>query len=170
MMAMATWNQHVDDLRGVDAIAIIGNAGYYTASLLSGTALANASDGLVSLTSASLSFVSQKASVTRIVPYCHVDPASFTDTTFPFNCNAPGIANVTTISHYTGQIVRSFLAGTTTWSSIGGIPTSDTYLAANGGTFFAVQDVSANYVTDLTQAAWGDRKSTRLNSSHANIS
>ena len=152
---LATWNQHVDDLRGVDAIAIIGNAGYYTASLLSGTALANASDGLVSLTSASLGFVSQKASVTRIVPYCHVDPASFTDTTFPFNCNAPGIANVTTTSHYTGQIVRSFLAGTTAWSSIGGIPTSDTYLAGSGGTFFAVQDVSANYVTDLTQAAWG---------------
>jgi pimeloyl-ACP methyl ester carboxylesterase len=76
---LATWNQHSDDLRGVDAIAIIGNAGSYSPDLSLSTVLANASDGLVSLTSASLGFVSQKASVTRIVPYCHVDPASFTN-------------------------------------------------------------------------------------------
>ena len=155
-MLFRSWNQHGDDLRGVDAIAIIGNAGSYTASLSSSTVLSNASDGLVSLASASLGFMSQKLSTTRIVPYCHVDPVSFTNSTLgTFNCNAPGIANVSDTFHYTGQIVRSFLAGTTAWSSIGTPPASDPYLATNGGIFFAVQGVNASYVTDLTQAAWG---------------
>jgi uncharacterized protein (TIGR03437 family) len=153
---LATWNQHVDDLRGVDAIAVIGNAGIYTTSLYATTGLANASDGLVSLTSASLGFVSQQASLTRIVPYCHVDPAAFTNGNLgTFECNAPGIANVTSESHYTGQIVRSFLAGATGWSSIGTTPASDPYLAHNGGMFFAVQNTNASYVADVTQVAWG---------------
>jgi uncharacterized protein (TIGR03437 family) len=153
---LATWNQRGDDLRGVDAIAIAGNAGSYSPSLSSGVVLANASDGLVSLTSASLGFVSQKAALTRIVPYCHVDPSAFTNLSFgSFNCNAPGIANVTSSSHLTGQIVRSFLADTTAWSSIGTIPTSDRYLVGNGGMFFAAQGANAAYVADLTQATWG---------------
>src|ERR1017187_3332030 len=67
---LANWNQRTDDLRGVDAIAVIGNAGTYTPpTFSSGTALSNASDGLVSLTSASLGFVADDATVTRIVPY-----------------------------------------------------------------------------------------------------
>jgi triacylglycerol esterase/lipase EstA (alpha/beta hydrolase family) len=65
---LATWNQRSDDLRGVDAIAVIGNAGSYTPGTSSGVVLANASDGLVSLTSASLGFVFQKSTSTRIVP------------------------------------------------------------------------------------------------------
>ena len=48
-----TWNQHTDDLRGVNAIAIVGNAGTYVNNL-TGVSLANASDGIVSTTSASL--------------------------------------------------------------------------------------------------------------------
>ena len=96
--------------------------------------LNNASDGLVSLTSASLGFVSQKPALTRIVPYCHVDPAAFTNTSWgTFDCNAAGIANVTSTSHLTGQIVRSFLAGTTDWQSIGTAPASDPYLAEQRG-------------------------------------
>src|ERR1700693_3272537 len=76
---LGTWNQRSDDLRGVNAIAIIGNAGFYSPNLSSGTSLSNASDGLVSLTSASLGFVAQQAAVTRIVPYCHVGPGTFTN-------------------------------------------------------------------------------------------
>ncbi len=153
---LATWNQFGDDLRGVDAIAVIGNAGSYSPSSSSSTVLNNASDGLVSLTSASLGFVSQKAALTRVVPYCHLDPAAFTNTNWgTFNCNAPGIANVTSTAHYTSQIIRSFLADTTAWSSIGGTPSSDTYLLANGGMFFAVQNTNASYVADLTQVTWG---------------
>jgi pimeloyl-ACP methyl ester carboxylesterase len=136
---LSTWNQRGDDLAGVNAIAIVGNAGSY-GTLSSATALLNASDGLVSTTSASLGFVSKNATTTRIVPYCHVDPAAFTNTLLgTFSCNAPGIANVTSPSHYTSLIVRSFLAGATDWQSVGTAPTADAYLATNGGTFFAMQ-------------------------------
>jgi len=152
---LATWNQHVDDLRGVNAIAVIGDAGTYVNNL-TGASLSNASDGIVSTTSASLDFVARNASVTRIVPYCHVDPSAFTNTSLePYNCNAPGIANVTSESHYTGQIVRSFLAGTSAWSSIGSTPATDAYLDKDGGTFFAMLNGTGAFVTDIAQVAWG---------------
>lgn len=160
---LATWNLRGDDLRGVDAIAVIGNAGTYSPGQSSSTVLANASDGLVSLTSASLGFVAQKPAVTRIVPYCHLDPAAFTNTTWgSFNCNAPGIANVTSEAQFTGQIVRSFLAGNTTWQSIGSTPANDQYLSTNGAMFFAVQAGNGAYLQDLTQVTYG---SVQLNGS-----
>jgi uncharacterized protein (TIGR03437 family) len=152
---LATWNQRVDDLRGVDAIAIIGNAGTYT-NALTGATLANASDGIVSTTSASLSFVAQNSAVTRIVPYCHVDPSVFTNASLqPYNCNAAGIANITSESHLTGQIVRSFLAGNSNWQSIGAGPSQDIYLTTNGGTFFALVNIAGQYVSDISQVQWG---------------
>ena len=153
---VATWNQRSDDLRGVDAIAVIGNAGSYTPGTSSSVVLANASDGLVSLTSAALGFAFQKSSSTRIVPYCHVDPSAYTNPNWGiFNCNAAGIANVTDTNHLTGQIVRSFLANTSNWSSIGTAPAADRYLPGNGGMYFGLQASNSSYVTDLTQVAWG---------------
>jgi|SRR5579863_2957956 len=151
---LATWNQHVDDLRGVDAIAVIGNAGTYVNNL-TGATLANASDGIVSMTSASLGFVAQDASVTRIVPYCQVDPSAFTNRNLAYECTAPGIANVTDESQSTGQIVRSFLAGTSAWKSVGTTPATDAYLSVDGGTFFALLNEKAVYVSDLAQVVWG---------------
>ncbi len=41
---LATWNQRVDDLRGVNAIAVVGNAGSYISNV-TGVSLGNASDG-----------------------------------------------------------------------------------------------------------------------------
>ena len=112
----------------MNAIAVVGNAGSYIPSLSSSYVINNASDGLVSLTSASLGFAYRIANrlATRVVPYCHIDPSAYTNTGLgTFACNAPGIANVTDTNQYTGQIVRSFLAGTTAWSSIGNPPASD---------------------------------------------
>ena len=154
---LATWNQRGDDLRGVDAIAVIGNAGSYIASLFSGTSLSNASDGLVSLTSASLGFVAGDATVTRIVPYCHVDPSAFINTTLgTFACSgAGGIANVNSTTHDTGLIVRSFLAGTTDWKSIGNAASADPYLSRNGAMFFAMVNSTGGYVADMTGVAFG---------------
>ncbi len=154
---LATWNQHTDDLRGVNAIAVIGNAGEYLPNLSSGIENNNASDGIVSLTSASIGFVSpHQASATRIVPYCHVDPSAFTNTTLgSFLCNAPGIANVTDQNQYTGQIVRSFLAGTSAWSSIGTTPATDPYLSQYGGMFFALVNAAGSYASDVSAVAWG---------------
>jgi uncharacterized protein (TIGR03437 family) len=153
---LANWNQRTDDLRGVSAIAVIGNAGAYTPGISSSTTLLNASDGLVSLTSASLGFAQQAA--TRIVPYCHVDPAAFTNTTFGlFACAAGGIANVNSAAHYTGLIVRSFLAGTTDWQSTtwSSTPATDPYLSKNGAMFFAMVNASGSFVSDMTGVAFG---------------
>ena len=154
---LANWNQRSDDLRGLSAIAVIGNAGYYLPSLSATTELNNASDGIVSLTSASIGFVDgEQSSNTRIVPYCHVDPSAFTNTSFgTYLCNAPGIANVTSTSHPTGEIVRSFLAGTSDWQSIGTAPGKDPYLSANGGMYFALASAAGPLATDVTQATWG---------------
>ncbi len=155
---LATWNQRMDDLRGADAIAVIGNAGSYTSGISSGVILQNASDGLVSLTSASLGFVGQQDSVTRIVPYCHVDPGAFINTSYgTFACNAGGIANVNSTAHYTGIIVRSFLAGTTDWQSTkwSSTPSTDPYLSKDGAIYFALVDAAGSYVSDLTGVAFG---------------
>lgn len=152
---LANWNQRSDDLHGVNAIGIAGNAGVYQ-NTLSGLYLNNASDGLVSLTSASMGFVYGLATPTRVVPYCHIDPAAFTNYSFgQYLCNAPGIANVTSTSHPTGQIVRSFLAGTTSWQSVGTPPTSDPYLSANGGMYFALTNAQGGYATDVSSVLWG---------------
>jgi uncharacterized protein (TIGR03437 family) len=154
---LATWNQLGDDLRGVNAIAVVGNAGSYTSSLSSSYVNNNASDGLVSLTSASLGFgYGYQSLATRVVPYCHIDPSAYTNISLgTFACSAPGIANVTDTNQYTGQIVRSFLAGTTTWSSIGNPPASDPWLKSYGGMFFAMMNLTGNYVTDMSAVSWG---------------
>ena len=155
---LATWNQHGDDLLNTDAIAVIGNAGTYTANSTSGVAYPNASDGLVTTTSASMAFVANpvESNNTRIVPYCHVDPGQFLNTSFgSYLCSARGIANVTDTSHLTGQIVRSFLAGNTSWTSIGTAPSADTYLAKNGGLEFTLLNSAGSYMTDLTSVSFG---------------
>jgi hypothetical protein len=86
-----------------------------------------------------------------------VDPKVFSTTNFgKFNCNAPGIANVTSTSHLTSRIVRSFLAGATDWQSIGTSPSSDTYLKKNGGAFFAVQNITNGYASDVAAVKWGN--------------
>src|ERR1017187_6944512 len=154
---LANWNQRTDDLRGVSAIAVIGNAGAYTPDVSASFTLLNASDGLVSLTSASLGFAAQQ-SATRIVPYCHVDPAAFTNSTFgTFACNAAGIANVSSTAHYTGLIVRSFLAGTTDWQSTtwSSTPATDPYLSKNGAMFFGMVNPSGSFVSDMSAVTFG---------------
>ena len=148
---LARWNQGGDDLRGVDALAIIGNAGTWSSV---GGAVNAASDGVVSLSSASLGFTKADASRTRIVPYCHTDP-TFANTIAMVCSSAGGIANVTSESHYTGQIVRSFLAGSSNWQSIGGTPATDTFLSKWGGMFFAWVNSANQYVMDVSQVVWG---------------
>jgi uncharacterized protein (TIGR03437 family) len=157
---LATWNQRGDDLRGVNALAIVGNAAPYLGSLEATSQLNNASDGLVSETSAALGFVltpTSTAAPTQVVPYCHVDPVDFTNTALlgTFNCDAAGIANVTSETQETGEIVLSFLAGTSDWQSIGVSAAKDPWLSIDGGMFFGMQDQSGVYVTDLTAVEWG---------------
>ncbi|MBV8845751.1 MAG: hypothetical protein JO307_23330, partial [Bryobacterales bacterium] len=126
LWSLATWNQRRDDLRGVDALAIIGNAGAQPQS--------NASDGLVSLTSASLGFA-RTDERTRIVPYCHVTPSGLI--VFAVACSGQGIADINSPSHLSAMIVRSFLADTPDWKSLGTPPSQDKYLSQQGGIYFA---------------------------------
>ncbi len=152
---LATWNQRGDDLRGVDALAIIGNAGYWEPNLLSFAVLANASDGVVSLTSASLGFA-RDSSRTRILPYCHIDSTSSGGSFI--GCSGKGIANVDEAPQ-TGQIVLAFLAGNTSiWNSasLSSTPPQNTaYLGQYGGVYFGWENAADQFVTDLTQAALG---------------
>jgi len=153
---LATWNQRGDDLRGVNALAIVGNAAPYLASLSAASQLNNASDGLVSETSAALGFALEDSTPTQVVPYCHVDPSVFTNTLFgTFDCNAAGIANVTSTTQETGEIVRSFLSGNSDWQSIGVTDANDPWLSIDGGMFFGMEDQTGSYVMDLTAVEWG---------------
>ena len=108
---LARWNQGGDDLRGIDALAIIGNLGTCCSVLF--PPWSNASDGVVSITSASLGFASlgyaRDPSRTRIVPYCHTSGVSI------IPCSGPPIANVDQAPE-TGSIVLSFLANTSGWT------------------------------------------------------
>jgi pimeloyl-ACP methyl ester carboxylesterase len=143
---LATWNQGGDDLRGVDAVAIIGNAGSWNSMM-------NASDGVVSLTSGSIGFA-RDASRTRILTYCHIDPGPLVDL-FMDCSTAPGIAQIDSVMHPTWTIIQSFLAGTPDWASIGGTPSADPYLSQYGGVYFALENSADQFLADLTQVLFG---------------
>jgi uncharacterized protein (TIGR03437 family) len=144
---LATWNQRGDDLRGVDALAIIGNAGNWSSSLLSSD-VPNASDGVVSLTSASLGFARDPSS-TIILPYCHVGPDSPAYALIP--CTGTGIAEALE----TANIVLSFLGGTTSWQTMGTMPSANYYLSQYGGMYFAYVNASDTFLHDLTEVSFG---------------
>ncbi len=147
---LATWNQRGDDLRGVDALAIIGDAGTWP----SADGLPHASDGVVSLTSASLGFARDQ-SRTRILRYCHTDPSVWNSVLGPMDCSGfGGIANVDEAPE-TGEIVFSFLGGMSNWMLVGQTPNQDPWLSQYGGIYFAYQTAAAQWVTDLTQVLFG---------------
>jgi uncharacterized protein (TIGR03437 family) len=147
---LATWNQRGDDLRGVDALAIIGNAGYWPVPESSNDLL-YASDGVVSLTSASLGFARDQ-SRTRILRYCHTDPSVWNSLLGPMDCSGfGGIANVDQAPE-TGAIVLSFLENTSTWEFIG-TPNQTEY----GGIYFALENAAGTLYTPLESASFGSQ-------------
>ena len=141
LWSLATWNQGQDDLRGVDALAIIGNAGTFLTT-------ANASDGVVSLTSGSLGFALPDQR-TRIVPYCHSTPSFLSGLVMTCSSHR-GIADIDSPSHLSDQIVRSFLAGTTAWQSVGYAPSADPFLSRYGGAMLALKGTNDVYFTDIS--------------------
>ena len=144
LWSLGTWNQRGDDLRGVDALGIIGNAGTWRSSIFVNPQLLSASDGVVSLTSASLNFA-RDPSRTRILPYCHTDPASSA-----IDCSGKGgIANIDEAPE-TGQIILSFLAGTSAWQSIG-----FSNQAQYGGGYFALENAAGTQFTPFSSVSLG---------------
>ncbi len=122
---LATWNQGTDDLRGVDALAIVGNGG--TGRLT----MAGFDDGLLALSSGSLSFVTPGR--TRVLPFCHIAGGGLI--TFAGLCDptAKGIAEIQSASDPQAQILISFLNGTTGWQLIGTPAEANPALSASAG-------------------------------------
>ncbi len=96
-----TWNGGLDDLRGVDALAIAGTGG---TGVESGTISLGGGldDGVVTLDSASLGFVRPER--TRLVPACHAFLSLLTSSGL-CSSSAPPIAAITDAGNVTGQIV-----------------------------------------------------------------
>ncbi len=120
---LATWNQNHDDLRGVDTVGIVGNAGGFGP-------LEGGSDGTVAVTSASMSFALPDER-TRIVPYCH--GGGIVTSLLGLGCEAPPIAKLQSDNLLSWQIIDSFLNDTDAWRSVGHSPRQDKYLARYGG-------------------------------------
>ena len=120
-----TWNDNSDDLRGVDALAEIGNGGTGVATT------PGFDDGVVGLTSASLAFYLPGR--TRILPYCHVDGGGLISLGGLCSFSAKGIAKIRSTSDDNARILVSFLNGTADWQSIGQAAEQNSFLSTGGG-------------------------------------
>ncbi len=127
---LATWNQNHDDLRGVDTVGIIGNAGGFGP-------LAGTNDGTVAVTSASMSFALPDES-TRVLPYCH--GAGNLTSILGLGCDAPPLAKIQNDNPLSWQVVDSFLSGTDAWKTVGHPPSKDKVLSQYGGVLTQPRD------------------------------
>jgi uncharacterized protein (TIGR03437 family) len=134
-----TWNQGIDDLRGVDALAIAGDGGTGVESKDAGSNLTNFDDGVVELTSASIGFA--YSGRTRIVPDCHTADALVV----AFGvCTAatPAINQINDSSNVVGQIITSFITGTSAWTSLGTAIEADASGSKVGGLMVEAEDLN----------------------------
>lgn len=146
---LATWNQGGDDLRGVDAIAVIGNSAAVDA-------VPSGGDGLVPIPSASLAFTGATAERTRLVPMCHTGEAALA--LVSSSCaRPPYLAQVDGDAHLSWRIIRSFLAGTEEWKSIGETVTAST----PGGLLMSVRDKDDVPAADVSRITLGSATLTR---------
>jgi uncharacterized protein (TIGR03437 family) len=123
---LGTWNDSTDDLRGVDAIAAVGNGG---TGLLTGTD--GFDDGVVPLTSGALRFYLPGR--TRVLPYCHISGGGIITTFGLCPADAQGIADIDSAMHDSAQIIVSFFNGTSAWQSVGTTAENDKFLSVDGG-------------------------------------
>ena len=119
---LSTWNQGTDDLRQVDAIAVIGN-------------WAGNGDGFPVLTEASIMSFGYPEERTRIIPLCH----------YKGLCDT-GIAYIDSDTHPSWRIINSFLSGTDEWKTVGQKPSQDPVLSKNGGLLLVVKDASDTFI------------------------
>jgi len=127
LFGLATWNDNTDDLRGIDAAALIGNGG--TGSVTT----PGFDDGVVALTAASLGFY--RAGRTRIVPMCHTDGSGLLSLAGFCDSSAKGIAKVLSASDDNARFIVSFLKGTADWQTIGEAAEQNKFLSVYGGLY-----------------------------------
>lgn len=161
LFALGTWNDGTDDLRGIDAIAAAGNAG---TGLLSGTA--GFDDGVVPLTSASLRFYGPGR--TRVLPYCHTSGGGLVSDVGLCPADAAGIADITSATHESAQMIVSFLSGTTAWQSVGTAAEDDPFLSVDGGLIVAAHsaDDSSLNIQSGTASVLGQLSNLGISSDH----
>ncbi len=135
---LLTWNQGTDDLRGVDALAIVGSGG------TGKDTMAGFDDGIVSLTSGSIGFALPNR--TRIISACHTKSDLLI---FAGYCpsSAPAIASVTSDSDPVAQMVVSFLANTATWQTIGQAAEQNAALASGGGLALRAKSAADDFLS-----------------------
>ena len=137
LLALNSWNQGTDDLRGIPAIAIGGSGGTGVESTIKGF-----DDGIVTLTSSSLGFY--RPGVTRIVPDCHtLDPLL---AVFGVCASStPALNQITNdTSNPVSRIIVSFLTGTSDWQSIGQAAESNSILSVTAGVNLQLRDQNDN--------------------------
>ena len=126
---LATWNQGVDDLRGVDAIIVLGNASNGFLIMRS-----DFGDGVTTLTSGSLDFLG--AGRTRILPYCHTGGLA----AFVCKGGAGRLAQIDSRDHLSARILLSFFNDTPEWRTVGVSPEQDQFLSKGGGLMLRYRD------------------------------
>jgi uncharacterized protein (TIGR03437 family) len=136
---LATWNQGIDDLRGADAISVLGNVSNGVLLMKS-----KFGDGVTTLVSGSLGFVAPDR--TQIIPYCHTDIASLLCSDSKGN-----IAAMDTAEHQSAQIILSFLNDTPAWRTIGQPAPQNEFLSKNAGLLVRLKDAN-DRTQSLTKA------------------
>jgi uncharacterized protein (TIGR03437 family) len=154
--ALNTWNQGIDDLRGVDALAISGSGG---ALLMNGQ---SEGDGVASLTSSSIAFAEPNR--TRLLPDCHISYAALANLLAPVAflfppssvcpVGSPGIAVGANATDSNVAMVLSFLNGTNDWQTIGQSPAQNPLASAYSGVLVRAKSASDQFV-NLIDAASG---------------
>lgn len=151
---LATWNQGTDDLRGIDALALIGNGGTGRA------VMSDFDDGVVSLSSGSIGFAIPGR--TRVVRYCHTGDAVLA-TAFLCPIGMDGIAEARSATDMNAAIVLSFLNDTPDWQTLGQAAEQNQFLSIAGGLlarakstadlFATIQDASASKTLNVQGSA-----------------
>ncbi len=134
---LGTWNQGTDDLRGIDALALVGNVG-------TGQAVTPGfDDGVVGLTSASIGFA--EPGHTRIIPYCHTGPGLVSIAGL-CPANAPGIGIGVNATDPNVAATLSFLNDTSAWMSIGQAAEQNSFLSTGGGLIARAKSADDQYL------------------------
>lgn len=148
---LATWNQGGDDLRGVDALSVVGS-------------VAGGTDGLVPVPSASLAFAADPAR-TRTVPYCHTDVGLLV--LVAASCaRPPFIANVNGDDHLSWRIIRSFITGTEEWRTLGSSLEADPTGSTRGGLLVVARDKDDALLTNVNSVAAGTTQLAKVSDFH----
>ncbi len=155
-----TWNQGTDDLRGVDALAIVGNGGTGEESALAGSNLTGFDDGLIELTSSPIGFAITGR--TRIVPDCHTNDPLLVDFGL-CAASTPALNQIDSASNVVGQIMTSFITGTSTWMTLGQAIEQNANGQTVAGLLVGAEDMNGNPLT-ITSATFGSNSSLSVNS------